>query len=430
MKSDAAGTPSLLKKNNHHFYERTPMNYLGIDVSKSTSRYVLLDNDGERAAKPFTLDNNQQAFAKLLERVKELNIQPDGLLIGIEATGIWWENLYCFMTEQKFKVIVLNPHQTNKFREALRLKAKTDDIDAYVIAGLLRSGEYAASYIPEETIQILREIVKLRHQLVTNRQSFERQVHALLGLLFPEYEKTAIKNPFTVASLAILKAYPTAKHLAEAKPKNIEKIVRHIQGNNFNIAEIQTLIATAKNSIYSGRAKDARGMNLNIILTHVETLHHSIAQLDKRIDDILSPQNSDDANSFPGANLLSIPGVGPKTLAAILSVVGADGSAYPDGKSFIGYIGFFPKIYESGETRRDNIISKRGPNYIRRALYIAAVACLKHNPELKALYDRKISQGKKPKQALICVAKKLAHLCLSMLQSGESYNPARVFMPA
>jgi transposase len=406
------------------------MNYLGIDVAKATSRYVLLDNDGEKSAKPFTLDNNQQAFTQLLERLKELNLHPEGLLIGIEATGIWWENLYCFMTEQKFKVIVLNPHQTNKFREALRLKAKTDDIDAYVIAGLLRSGEYAASYIPEETIQILREIVKLRHQLVTNRQSFERQARALLGLLFPEHEKTAIKNPFTVASLAILKAYPTAKHLAEAKPKNIEKIVRSIVGNNFNIAEIKTLIETARNSIYSGRAKDARGMNLNILLTHVETLHNSIAQLDKRIDDILAPQNSDDANSFPGANLLSIPGVGPKTLAAILSVVGTDGSAYPDGKNFIGYIGFFPQIYESGETRRDNVISKRGPNYIRRALYIAAVACLKHNAEFKAFYDVKISQGKKPKQALICVAKKLAHTCLSMLKSGESYTPARVFMPA
>lgn len=406
------------------------MNYLGIDVSKSNSRYVLLDNDGEKAAKPFTLDNNQQSFTQLLERFKELNLQSDNILIGIEATGIWWENLYCFMTEQKFKVIVLNPHQTNKFREALRLKAKTDDIDAYVIAGLLRSGEYAASYIPEETIQVLREIVKLRHQLLTNRQSFERQAHALLGLLFPEYEKTAIKNPFSVASLAILRAYPTAKHLAEAKPKNIEKIVRSIVGNNFNIAEIKTLIETAQNSIYSGRAKDARGMNLNILLTHVETLHRSIAQLDQRMDDVLSPQNPDDAMSFPGANLLSIPGVGPKTLAAILSIVGANGSAYPDGKSFIGYVGFFPQIYESGETRRDNIISRRGPNYIRRALYISAVACLKHNPELKSFYDVKISQGKKPKQALICVAKKLAHMCLSMLKSGESYTPARVFMPA
>ena len=70
-------------------------------------------------------------------------------------------------------------------------------------------------------------------------------------------------------------------------------------------------------------------MNLNILLTQVETLQHSIAQLDERINDILSPQNPDDALSFPGANLLSIPGVGPKTLAAILSVVGADGKCLP-----------------------------------------------------------------------------------------------------
>ncbi|MBF0523157.1 MAG: IS110 family transposase, partial [Candidatus Omnitrophica bacterium] len=237
------------------------MNYLGIDVSKSTSRYVLLDNDGEQSTKPFTLNNDNQGFEKLLARMTELSLTPDNVLVGIEATGIWWENLYCLLTEKKFKVIVLNPHQTNKFREALRFKAKTDDIDAYVIAGLLRSGKYACSYIPEENIQVLREITKLRFQLVKDRQNYERQVCALLGLLFPEYEKTAIKNPFSVASVAILKAYPTAKHLAEAKPKHIEKIVRSIKGNNFNIDEIQSLIATAKNSIFSGRAKDARGMN-------------------------------------------------------------------------------------------------------------------------------------------------------------------------
>ncbi len=55
------------------------MNYLGIDVSKPNSRYVLLDNDGEKVAKSFTLENNQQSFIKLLERLKELNLQPDGL---------------------------------------------------------------------------------------------------------------------------------------------------------------------------------------------------------------------------------------------------------------------------------------------------------------------------------------------------------------
>ena len=404
------------------------MNYLGIDVSKATSRFVFLDNDGEKLTKSFTLNNAHEDFNKLLARLKELNLSTDNLLVGIEATGIWWENLYSLLTENKFKVIVLNPHQTNKFREALRIKAKTDDIDAYVIAGLLRSQEYACSYIPEESIQALREITKLRFQLVKDRQNYERQTNSLLGLLFPEHAATAIKNPFAISSMAILKAYPTAKHLAQAKPKNIEKIVRSIQGNNFNIEEIQLLIQTAQKSIYSGRAKHDRGLNLIILLTQVESLQNAIAQLDDRMNNIFSP--SDDTLNFPGSNLLSIPGVGPKTLAAILSAVGSNGQAFCDGKHFVGHIGFFPKIYESGETRHANTISNRGPKYLRAALYMAAVACLKHNPEFKALYNRKVSQGKTAKQSLVYVARKLAHLCLSMLKSGESYNPSRVFMPA
>jgi len=406
------------------------MNYLGIDVSKSTSRCVFLDDNGEKLTKAFTLQNNNHDFNKLLSRLNELSLKATNLLIGIEATGIWWENLYCLLTEKGFKVIVLNPHQTNKFREALRKKAKTDDIDAYIIAGLLRSNEYAASYIPEEIIQILREITKLRYQLIKDRKNYERQIFSLLGLIFPEYETTAIKNPFTIASTAILKAYPTAKHLAEVKPKHIEKIVRSIKGNNFNIKEIQHLIDTAKNSIYSGRAKDARGMNLNILLSCLGQLYRSITELDQRMLNILSPSNDDDELSFPGANLLTIPGVGSKTVAAILSAVGVNGQSFASGTQLIGHIGFFPKIYESGETRKDNKISKRGPNYLRSALYIAAVACLKHNPQFKALYDKKRSQGKTGKQALICLAKKLAHLCLSMLKSGDVYHPERVFMPA
>lgn len=406
------------------------MNYLGIDVSKSTSRCVFLDDNGEKLTKAFTLQNNNHDFNKLLSRLNELALKSDNLLAGIEATGIWWENLYCLLTEKGFKVIVLNPHQTNKFREALRKKAKTDDIDAYIIAGLLRSHEYSASYIPEETIQILREITKLRYQLIKDRKSYERQIYSLLGLIFPEYETTAIKNPFTISSTAILKAYPTAKHLAEAKPKQIEKIVRSIKGNNFNIKEIQQLIDTAKNSIYSGRAKDARGMNLNILLSCLGQLDKSIAELDQRTTDILSPTKDDDEFSFPGANLLTIPGIGHKTLAAILSAVGSNGQSFGSGTKLIGHVGFFPKIYESGETRKDNKISKRGPTYLRSALYIAAVACLKHNPQFKALYDKKRSQGKTSKQALIYVAKKLAHLCLSMLKSGNTYRPDRVFMPA
>lgn len=404
------------------------MHYLGIDVSKASSHCVIIDNDGERFGKPFSFKNNLDDFSTVTAKIAESRIAHNDLLIGIEATGIFWENLFCFLSNKGFKVILLNPHQTNKFREALRIKAKTDDIDAYVIAGLLRSNEYLSCSVPEETIQALREATKLRYQFVKDRKSYMRQTLSLLALVFPEYTITALKNPFAVASLAILKTFPTAHHLAQTKVKHIEKIVRSIKGNNFNINEIQQLIDTAKRSIFSGRVKEQRALNLSLLLSQVEHITASISNLDKNIDDLLK-QNSDNGQQPLGSNLLSIPGIGPKTIAALLSVTGARGENFDSPIKLIGYIGFYPKIYQSGETCIDNCISKRGPHYLRSALYIAAVACIKHNPELRKIYTIKKSQGKSSKQALIYVSKKIAHLCLSLLKSGACYDPHRVFMP-
>ncbi len=243
------------------------MFYLGIDVALNTHRLVILDDNGERVSTGISFQNNNADFEKVLSKLKELSIDPDNSICGIEATGNNWENLYCFFKGSGFRIIVLNPHQTNKFREALRKKAKTDDIDAFVIAGLLRSNEFASSYVQEEKIQTLRELTKLRYEFIKDRKNYQRQILALLNIIFPEYRKTALKNPFAIASIAIFKAFSTARHLSVAKPKHIEKIVRSIKGNNFNIKEIENLISIAKTSVYSGRCHESRALTLNILLT-------------------------------------------------------------------------------------------------------------------------------------------------------------------
>ena len=105
-----------------------------------------------------------------------------------------------------------------------------------------------------------------------------------------------------------------------------------------------------------------------------------------------------------------------------------DSEAFNIGTQYIGHIGYFPKIFQSSEIKLENKIFKREPKYLRWALYMATVACLKHNREMKSLYYKKILPGKSEKQALICVAKKLAFIMLSMLKSGETYKPERVFV--
>jgi len=399
------------------------MNYLGIDVSKSSHRIAILDREGELLTKTFSIESSQKGFNSLIEKVKTLHLPPDNLLCGLEATGNLWENIYSLLSSAGFKVIVLNPYQTNKYHQLLAKKAKTDDIDALVIAGLLRSKEHINSYVPDDLIQSLREHVKLRDKLLKDLKDYKRQTYSLLELVFPEYLK-AVKNPFGVASSTILKSFPTASHFANAKLKDLLNVVRHIQGNNFSEDFLYDLIDLAKKSIYSGKASKSRGLNIKILLSQIEQTQNSIAELDSAIEQLLKPE--DPFSSLPDTPL-SIPGVGKKTLAVYLAIVG-DTLRFSSTKHLIGFIGLYPKIKQSGESKNLPHLTHGGSAILKHALYMAAVASLIHNPYLKSIYDKKVSQGKKPKQALIVVARKIACMIHSMIKNNSEFDPERFFV--
>jgi hypothetical protein len=142
---------------------------------KKAARYFILDESGSKL-KAFTLSNDKESLESLPERFESLCISADNLLIGIEATGSFLKNIYSSFKNKGFNVVLLNPYNTNKFREALAKKAKTDDINTLVIAQLLRTGEYVQSQVAEEDIQALRELTNLRYEFVkdltTEKYSF------------------------------------------------------------------------------------------------------------------------------------------------------------------------------------------------------------------------------------------------------------------
>jgi len=398
------------------------MYYLGIDVALKTHRCALLDAEGEKAGNSFSIDSCQEGFALLLATLEKRGVPKADLAIGLEATGHLWENLLGFLESKGFKIHLLNPFQTNRYREVLAKKAKTDDIDAYVIAGLLRSGEARSCYVPDDQVQGLRDLVRLRNTYLDNLQTYRRQASALIQVVFPEVT-TVVKDPFAKVMRSVLQQFPTATDLAQAHPRHIEKIARAFQGNNFDRAKAEELVRTAQNSIYSGKAKTSRGKVLASLMAQIAQLEEAIEALDVSISDSLNDPSQGNSSSD---RLTSIPGVGPKTAAILLAEIG-DVNRFTSANHLVGYFGFFPVIAESGgKTLSVPRISKRGPKYFRKAVYMASVAALKHNPELRSIYHRKVSQGKAPKQALIVVARKLLTIVYSLLRYKTDYDPRRL----
>lgn len=398
------------------------MFYLGIDVAKASHKCIILDNTGEALSKSFTISSSNDGFSKLIRKINKFNIPKKELLIGLEATGNLWENIYSFLTQKDFKVILLNPYQTKKYHQALLKKAKTDAIDAFVIAGLLRSNHASKSHIPDEYVQSLRDLTRLKNSYLKNMKTYKRKANSILNLVFPELLKL-VKDPFNIVTSDILLHYQTALDFKNLKPKHLLKIARSHKGNNYNEIWAKNVIREAKNSIYSGKASKARSIALKSIISQIIYFKEQINMLENEISNILKPDDS--TPNTPADNLLTIPGVGPKTVATVLAEVG-DIQRFSSCKNFIGFIGLYPEIEQSGSSLDKAILTKKGSRLLKHALYLASVACIRHNVYLKNLYHKKVSQGKAPKQAIIVVARKLASIIYSMLKNDSAYDVNRL----
>ena len=111
-------------------------------------------------------------------------------------------------------------------------------------------------------------------------------------------------------------------------------------------------------------------------------------------------------------------------LLAELSVLPPDLSA----RQLVAHAGIDPRSFESGESvAKPARISRVGNRYLRAALYMPALVASRHEPHVKAFYDRLLARGKKPKQALVAVMRKLLHSIYGMRKHGCDFEGAKFF---
>lgn len=116
------------------------MIYLGIDVAKNLHVAAAISSEGEVLLTPFPFANSAGGFALLQEKLNSLPKQP--LLIGLESTAHYGENLIYFLCGNGYRVAMINPLQTAAIRKSAIRKTKTDKVDAFVIAKSLMMEGY------------------------------------------------------------------------------------------------------------------------------------------------------------------------------------------------------------------------------------------------------------------------------------------------
>jgi transposase len=161
------------------------------------------------------------------------------------------------------------------------------------------------------------------------------------------------------------------------------------------------------------------------------SLNKSVGFLKGEIDRLLAQVN-DHIEKHPGLRadrelLTSIPGIGELTAAWIIAEL-PDVRMIGSAQSAAAYAGLAPREYSSGTSVHHRThLSKRGNVYLRRAMYMPAMAAARYNPAVKALYDRLIAEGRPRMVAIGAAMRKLLMLAYGVLRSRKEfqYTPAQ-----
>ncbi|WP_332634887.1 IS110 family transposase [Halalkalibacter flavus] len=400
---------------------------VGLDVSKGESEVQGFLDKGKPYRKSFCIRHDLEGLGLLLEFLKEIKEltgqQPP---VVLESTGHYHTPVVQYLEERNYLLIIVNPLISHRAKSSSLRKVKTDAIDAYRLCELYYKEELEPYKKRGIRLLNLRNLTRQHTSITEIYVQTKLQFQAVLDQVFPEY-KGVFGELYSVGSLLTLQKYPTSDDILAASEDDLANGIKELY-KKWVKEKVQKLkIAAARNpfqkTLYQSHLLSMK-MYINMLLQykeHLSTLEKEIDTLAKEIEEYKIIQ--------------SIPGIGEKIAATIISEIGEiDRFNHP--KKLVAFAGVDPEVFESGKFKATLVlITKRGSSRLRHALYMAVRAGIRdarkkktsdeiipRNKRLREFYDKKRSEGKLYKVAVIACVNKLLHWIYAILKNKTTFQ--------
>ena len=191
--------------------------------------FYLGDDKKKVVFQGFEFKNTTDDAKRLLEKLASY---PE-LEIGMEATGHYWLALYSFLLKNHFVVHVVNPIQTDSWRNSTRIRPhKTDKIDSLIIADFIRYGDFSETELASEEILELRNLSRFRFSLVSSIGDLKRQTICVLDKIFPEYE-SVFSDVFGKTSREILTMFSSPADFEDIGADKLKLLLDRVSKKKF-----------------------------------------------------------------------------------------------------------------------------------------------------------------------------------------------------
>ena len=388
------------------------MYIVGIDIGKNHHEASIVSPEGKQIGRSLRFATTHKGADSLMSFIFK-NIGNSPCVFGMEATGHYWYPIYSFLKAKGYTICVINPIQSDSLRKMYIRQTKNDSIDSFLIAEVIRFGQFGTTSMADENILAMRQLCRYRDSVISSRTEIKLRIGTIMEQIFPEYEKQ-FSSLWVSTSMGILEKYLTPENIENAPIDELFEIIKDKSHNRLTKAKAISIKEAAADTFGIKIAQDAFSFQLKQLIDRMNFLDKQIEALDCQILEYYEKFD---------CYLHTIPRIGMIAAATILAEIG-DINRFKSSSALVAFAGIDPTVRQSGEfSSTHNHMSKRGSPYLRHAIFLAATTCSFHNSPLNAYYKKKREQGKHHLTATGAVARKLTTVIYAVLRDGKPYEP-------
>ena len=385
------------------------MIYVGIDVAKLNHFASAISSDGEVLLEPFKFTNDNDGFLQFMSKLS--SFEKDELIIGLESTAHYGNNLLMFLVPKGFKVVVINPIQTSTMRKNNIRKTKTDKVDTYIVCKTLMMQPHRFVTLYDLGIIQLKNLGRFRQKTVKQRTRLKIQLTSYVDQVFPELQYFFKSGIHHKGCYALLKEAPSPETIASMHLTHLTHLLSSNSHGRFKKETAVELRILAQKSV--GTSDNSLSIQICQSIAQIELLDSQLEQIEAEMTDIVRSLDS---------VIMTIPGIGYVNGGMILGEIG-DIHRFSQPCKLLAFAGLDPSVYQSGNFQAKHTkMSKRGSRVLRYALINAAHNVVNNNQTFKAYYDQKMSEGRTHYNALGHCAGKLIRIIYKMLTDNVAFN--------
>jgi len=401
---------------------------VAIDAAKYTHKAIICTFYGDVLVKPFEFDASMTGLEKVKEQIrieKDRNGMKE-VVVGVETTGHYYEDLVRRCQSEGYHVRILNAATTAQERQALLNWSKTDNLDLMAIVQSMIHGRGTSNELSVGDVHNLQKLTRARRVLVGERTSTENLIRVHVDHIFREFQGKSIwvngKREHVSPFSKLFAKAPRYLMRHSLHPSDIlslgEEGLRELSiRENLKLRDktIKILIDYAQNSISQPKEfLEADQFLLRLELDRLDLLDKQIQILEREIEDLFIQTE--------GAVILSVPGIGVVTGAELYAEMG-DISDFDHAGQLIKMAGTNPIVKQSGGKKPSYFgVSKQGRRTFRNVTYQVGRSLAVNNPEMKQKYLAFKERGKHPRQAYVALGNRMIRLAFSMIRNQTLYR--------